>query len=116
MLALNLFYGHWPGAVQRASAAVFVCTHDVRTYLPLLLMRLPPLPPLLPLLMMLMLLPPLCLQVMTDNPLADFVELPEEYRPLCYSNLLPGVIRGALEMVRILFEGSTGKQSGCLYA
>lgn len=39
------------------------------------------------------------LQVMSDNPLADFVELPEEYRPLCYSNLLPGVIKGALEMV-----------------
>jgi len=45
---------------------------------------------------------PACLlqQVMTDNPLADFVELPDEYKPLCYSNLLPGVIRGALEMVR----------------
>lgn len=42
----------------------------------------------------------LWLQVMTDNPLADFVELPEEYRPLCYSNMLPGIIRGALEMVR----------------
>jgi hypothetical protein len=40
------------------------------------------------------------LQVMSDNPLADFVELPEEYRPLCYSNMLPGIIRGALEMVR----------------
>lgn len=39
-------------------------------------------------------------QVLTDNPLADFVELPDEYRSLRYSNLLPGVIRGALEMVR----------------
>lgn len=42
-----------------------------------------------------------CSLVMSDNPLADFVELPEEYRPLCYSNMLPGIIRGALEMVNI---------------
>jgi Transport protein particle (TRAPP) component len=42
---------------------------------------------------------PACIQVLTDNPLADFVELPDEYRDLRYSNLLPGVIRGALEMV-----------------
>jgi hypothetical protein len=41
------------------------------------------------------------LQVLTDNPLADFVELPDEYRSLRYSNLLPGVIRGGLEMVRL---------------
>eukprot|EP00879_Flechtneria_rotunda_P006619 GHRR01006956.1.p1 GENE.GHRR01006956.1~~GHRR01006956.1.p1 ORF type:complete len:182 (+),score=51.71 GHRR01006956.1:264-809(+) len=40
-----------------------------------------------------------CSLVLTDNPLADFVELPDEYRSLRYSNLLPGVIRGALEMV-----------------
>jgi hypothetical protein len=39
--------------------------------------------------------------VLTDNPLADFVELPDEYRALRYSNLLPGVIRGGLEMVRL---------------
>jgi len=39
------------------------------------------------------------MQVLTDNPLADFVELPDEYRSLRYSNLLPGVIRGGLEMV-----------------
>jgi hypothetical protein len=38
-------------------------------------------------------------QVLTDNPLADFVELPEEYKDLKYCNLLCGVIRGALEMV-----------------
>jgi hypothetical protein len=37
--------------------------------------------------------------VLSDNPLAEFVELPDEYRSLRYSNLLPGVIRGALEMV-----------------
>ena len=45
---------------------------------------------------------------MTENPLTDFVELPEEYRPLCYSNMLAGVIRGALEMVR----GGQGPGSG----
>lgn len=38
-------------------------------------------------------------QVLTDNPLADFVELPEEYGDLHYCNLLPGVLRGALEQV-----------------
>lgn len=36
---------------------------------------------------------------MTDNPLADFVELPDEYRELEYCNLLCGVVRGALDMV-----------------
>ena len=34
-----------------------------------------------------------------ENPLNDFVELPEEYNELCYSNLLCGVIRGAFEML-----------------
>lgn len=35
-----------------------------------------------------------------DNPLNDFVEIPEEYQEeLLYSNILCGVIRGALEMV-----------------
>ena len=36
-----------------------------------------------------------------DNPLAMFVELPEEYRKLKYSNILCGVIRGALEMLQV---------------
>lgn len=36
-----------------------------------------------------------------DNPLTDFVELPDKYRnKLSYNNLFCGVIRGALEMVR----------------
>lgn len=37
-----------------------------------------------------------------DNPLAEFVELPEEALKagLWYSNVLCGVIRGALEMAR----------------
>jgi hypothetical protein len=37
-----------------------------------------------------------------DNPLADFVELPDDGRAqdeLWYSNILCGVLRGALEMV-----------------
>ena len=36
-----------------------------------------------------------------SNPLADFVELPDDHRKLLYSNVLCGVLRGALEMVRI---------------
>jgi trafficking protein particle complex subunit 3 len=37
-----------------------------------------------------------------DNPLAEFVELPEEAIEggLWFSNVLCGVLRGALEMVR----------------
>jgi len=36
---------------------------------------------------------------MPDNPLNDFVELPEEYNNLDYSNIICGVIRGALSTV-----------------
>ncbi|EPY52539.1 TRAPP complex subunit Bet3 [Schizosaccharomyces cryophilus OY26] len=40
-----------------------------------------------------------------DNPLAEFVELPVEARSqLWYSNILCGVIRGALEMVQMDVE------------
>jgi hypothetical protein len=38
-----------------------------------------------------------------ENPLADFVELPDDGRAqdeLWFSNILCGVLRGALEMVR----------------
>lgn len=41
--------------------------------------------------------------VFEENPLADFVELPDDGKAqdeLWYSNILCGVIRGALEMVR----------------
>lgn len=38
-------------------------------------------------------------QVLDDNPLVDFVELPEGCQNLCYCQMLCGVIRGALEMV-----------------
>ena len=40
---------------------------------------------------------------MTENPLSEFVELPPEALRggLWYSNVLAGVLRGALEMVQI---------------
>lgn len=45
-----------------------------------------------------------CSLVLHDNPLADFVELPPEHRDLVYSNLLCGVLRGALEMIQYRIE------------
>ncbi|KAK4503718.1 hypothetical protein PRZ48_004633 [Zasmidium cellare] len=45
--------------------------------------------------------------VFEENPLADFVELPDDGRAqdeLWYSNILCGVIRGALEMVQMQVE------------
>ena len=38
--------------------------------------------------------------ILENNPLVDFVELPDNHSTLIYSNLLCGVLRGALEMVR----------------
>lgn len=52
--------------------------------------------------------PALPAQILEDNPLTDFVELPEALAQLKYSNLLCGVIRGALEMV--------GTRASCLPA
>jgi hypothetical protein len=43
-----------------------------------------------------------CSFVLEDNPLVDFVELPDTCQGLQYCNVLSGVIRGALEMVCIL--------------
>lgn len=40
-----------------------------------------------------------CSLVLEDNPLVDFVELPDTCQGLSYCNILSGVIRGALEMV-----------------
>ena len=42
--------------------------------------------------------------ILDENPLADFVELPEDgpFDKLWYSNVLCGVLRGALEMVVLL--------------
>lgn len=39
-----------------------------------------------------------------ENPLNDYVELPEKYISLWYSNLVCGVIRGALESINIRVE------------
>ncbi|KAE8624178.1 hypothetical protein XENTR_v10005856 [Xenopus tropicalis] len=36
--------------------------------------------------------------ILENNPLVDFVELPDNHSTLVYSNLLCGVLRGALEM------------------
>jgi hypothetical protein len=38
-----------------------------------------------------------CTLVFSDNPLADYVEIPEQYSGLSYCNLLCGVVRGAME-------------------
>lgn len=38
--------------------------------------------------------------ILESNPLVDFVELPDNHNTLIYSNLLCGVLRGALEMVK----------------
>jgi hypothetical protein len=45
-----------------------------------------------------------CSIVLEDNPLVDFVELPDTCQGLQYCNLLSGVIRGALEMVGSSFS------------
>ncbi|KAL1416210.1 hypothetical protein MTO96_006470 [Rhipicephalus appendiculatus] len=38
--------------------------------------------------------------ILESNPLTEFVELPDSHVNLKYSNIIPGVIRGALEMVQ----------------
>ncbi|KAL1206508.1 hypothetical protein V5N11_027081 [Cardamine amara subsp. amara] len=45
-----------------------------------------------------------CSIVLEDNPLVDFVELPDTCQGLYYCNVLSGVIRGALEMVSMKTE------------
>ncbi|KAE8125627.1 hypothetical protein FH972_020410 [Carpinus fangiana] len=45
-----------------------------------------------------------CSIVLEDNPLVDFVELPDTCQGLYYCNILSGVIRGALEMVSMKTE------------
>ena len=37
--------------------------------------------------------------ILENNPLTDFVELPDGHSNLNYSNILCGALRGALEMV-----------------
>jgi len=38
--------------------------------------------------------------IMQDNPLIDYVELPKHLSGLYYSNIICGVIRGALEAIQ----------------
>ncbi|KAK7290821.1 hypothetical protein RIF29_05538 [Crotalaria pallida] len=45
-----------------------------------------------------------CSIVLDDNPLVDFVELPDTCQGLYYCNILSGVLRGALEMVSMKTE------------
>ncbi|KAM7268103.1 hypothetical protein ACFE04_010269 [Oxalis oulophora] len=45
-----------------------------------------------------------CSIILEDNPLVDFVELPDTCQGLYYCNILCGVIRGALEMVSMKTE------------
>ncbi|KAG5578919.1 hypothetical protein H5410_049546 [Solanum commersonii] len=45
-----------------------------------------------------------CSLILEDNPLVDFVELPDTCQGLYYCNILSGVIRGALEMVSMKTE------------
>ncbi|XP_029370040.1 trafficking protein particle complex subunit 3 isoform X2 [Echeneis naucrates] len=42
--------------------------------------------------------------ILENNPLVDFVELPDTHSTLIYSNLLCGVLRGALEMVQMAVD------------
>ncbi|ETE62453.1 Trafficking protein particle complex subunit 3, partial [Ophiophagus hannah] len=42
--------------------------------------------------------------ILENNPLVDFVELPDNHSSLIYSNLLCGVLRGALEMVQMAVD------------
>ncbi|KAK3531957.1 hypothetical protein QTP86_002245 [Hemibagrus guttatus] len=42
--------------------------------------------------------------ILESNPLVDFVELPDNHNTLIYSNLLCGVLRGALEMVQMAVD------------
>jgi hypothetical protein len=42
--------------------------------------------------------------ILDENPLQEFVELPEHMQELWYSNAYCGIIRGALEMVHLQVE------------
>eukprot|EP01135_Chromosphaera_perkinsii_P006616 Nk52_evm18s554 gene=Nk52_evmTU18s554 len=42
-----------------------------------------------------------CSIILDDNPLAEFVDLPDNHRGLFYSNIIAGVLRGGLEMVQM---------------
>jgi hypothetical protein len=56
-----------------------------------------------------------CGLVLEDNPLVDFVELPDTFQGFQYCNLLSGVIRGALEMVGLLLTAISIPVSSCTF-
>ena len=41
--------------------------------------------------------------IFSENPLNDYVELPDKYKDLWYSNIICGVIKGCLETVIIYY-------------
>ncbi|MCQ2816417.1 MAG: BET3 family protein [archaeon] len=49
--------------------------------------------------------------IFNENLLNDFVELPEKYQDLWYSNILCGVIRGAYEAINIKVECKYNKDT-----
>lgn len=42
--------------------------------------------------------------VFDSNPLTEFVELPDSHNTLKYCSIIPGIIRGALEMVLLHWD------------
>lgn len=52
-----------------------------------------------------------CTITLKDNPLTEFVELPGHASDLHYSNIICGVIRGALEMVQMRVEATFVKDT-----
>ncbi|OQR98166.1 trafficking protein particle complex subunit 3 [Achlya hypogyna] len=57
-------------------------------------------------------MPSVCSLVMYENPFSEFVELPPQaHGVLSYSNILCGVLRGALEMVQMRVEAKFTKDT-----
>eukprot|EP00039_Didymoeca_costata_P028911 m.22535 g.22535 ORF g.22535 m.22535 type:complete len:176 (-) comp7409_c0_seq3:1186-1713(-) len=52
-----------------------------------------------------------CSLILEDNPLSTFVELPDEFNELQYSNIICGVLRGALEVVQMRVDVKFVKDS-----
>jgi len=52
-----------------------------------------------------------CSLILEENPLVTFVELPEEQSELQFSNIICGVIRGALEVIQMRVEVSFVKDA-----
>ena len=47
----------------------------------------------------------------SENPLNDYIELPDKFKGLWYSNMICGVIRGALEAINIKVECKYNKDT-----